>query len=73
MFTERPWRQHPAVIKAVRGLPAVVFWELIAQLPAPLPAYAAQGLERATRQRGVGGGRDFEQPLGSRVAVVVTY
>ena len=60
MFTERTLRQHPAVIKAFMGLPAAVFWELIEKLTEHLPAYEAQRLERANRQRAVGGGRDFD-------------
>ena len=73
MFTERKLRQHPAVIKAVMGLPAAAFWELIEKIKAHLPAYEAQRLERANRQRAVGGGRDCDQPLVIRVALVLTY
>jgi len=73
MFTEGSLRQHPAVIKAFMGLPAVAFWALIEQIQAHLPAYEAQRLERANRQRAVGGGRDFDQPLVIRVALVLTY
>lgn len=73
MFTERSLRQHPAVIKAFMGLPAAAFWELIEKMKAHLPAYEAHRLERAPRQRAVGGGRDFDQPLVIRVALVLTY
>lgn len=36
-------------------------------------AYEVQRLERANRRRRVGGGRDFDQPLVIRVALVLTY
>ncbi len=73
MFTEKSLRQHPAVIKAFMGLPAAAFWELIERIKAQLPAYEAQRLARADRQRTIGGGRDFDPPLVSRVALVLTY
>jgi hypothetical protein len=73
MFTENSLRQHPAVIKAFMGLPAATFWELIEKITEQLPAYEAQRLERADRQRRAGGGRDFDQPLVIRVALVLTY
>lgn len=73
MFTERKLRQHPAVIKAFMGLPAAAFWELIEKIKEQLPAVEAQRLERANRQRRVGGGRDFDQSLVIRVALVLTY
>src|SRR5713101_4241045 len=73
MFTERSLRQHPAVIKAFMGLPAAAFWDLLEKIKAHLPAYEAQRLERADRQRTLGGGRDFDQPLVIRVALVLTY
>jgi len=73
MFTESSLRQHPAVIKAFTGLPAAAFWELIEKIKEHLPAYEAQRLGRADRQRALGGGRDFDQPLVIRVAVVLTY
>jgi hypothetical protein len=49
-------RQHPAVIKALMGVPAAAFWELLENIKAHLPAYAAQRLGRANRQRALGGG-----------------
>lgn len=73
MFTESSLRQHPAVIKAFMGLPAVAFWELIEKIKEHLPTYEAQRLARADRQRTMGGGRDFDQPLVIRVALVLTY
>ena len=73
MFTENSLRQHPAVIKAFMGVPAEVFWTLLEKLKEPLPAHEAHRLGRAGRQRALGGGRAFDQPLGIRVAVVLTY
>lgn len=73
MFTESSLRQHPAVIKAFTGLPAEAFWDLIEKVKGQLPAYEAQRLGRADRQRALGGGRDFDQPLVIRVALVLTY
>ena len=72
MFTESSLRQHPAVIKAFTGLPAEAVWELIEKIKEPLPAYEAQRLRRADRQRALGGGRAFAQPLVIRVALVLT-
>jgi hypothetical protein len=73
MFTESSLRQHPAVIKALMGVPAEAFWALIVHIKEQLPAYEEQRLERADRQRALGGGRDFDQPLVIRVALVLTY
>jgi DDE superfamily endonuclease len=73
VFTERSLRQHPAVIKAFPGLPAEAFWDLIEKIAEQLPAYEEQRLGRAHRQRMLGGGRDFDQPLVIRVALVLTY
>lgn len=73
MFTESSLRQYPAVIKAFMGVPAAAFWALIENIKAHLPAYEAQRLGRANRQRAMGGGRDFDQPLVIRVALVLTY
>ena len=73
VFTESSLRQHPAVIKAFTGLPAEAFWDLIEKIAEQLPAYEEQRLGRAHRQRMLGGGRDFDQPLVIRVALVLTY
>src|SRR3989475_1161926 len=73
VFTESSLRQHPAVIKAFTGLPAEAFWDLIEKIKEHLPAYEAQRLRRADRQRALGGGRAFDQPLVIRVALVLTY
>lgn len=72
MFPESSLRQQPAVIKAFRGVPAAACWDRIENSTAHLPAYAAQRLGRAHRQRALGGGRDCDQPRVIRVALVVT-
>lgn len=73
MFTEKTLRDHPRLIKALTGLPAKVFWELVAAIEARLPEYERQRHERPDRQRAVGGGRSYDQPLVIRVALVLTY
>jgi len=73
MFTPKDLRKSPDLIKAFMGLPAPVFWQLIADLEAQLPEYERQRLDRPDRQRGIGGGRTFDQPLVIRVALVLTY
>lgn len=73
MFTEKTLRDHPRLIKALTGLPAKVFWELMAAIEARLPEYERQRHERPDRQRAVGGGRSYDQPLVIRVALVLTY
>ncbi|MBI3301556.1 MAG: hypothetical protein HYZ72_05710 [Deltaproteobacteria bacterium] len=64
-------RQPPAVLKAFTGLPAEAVWDLIEKSKEQLPAAEAQRLGRADRQRALGGGRDFDHPLGIRVALVL--
>jgi hypothetical protein len=73
MFTESSLRQHPAVIKAFTGLPAEAVWNLLEKIKEHLPACEARRLGRADRQRALGGGRTFDQPLVIRVALVLTY
>ena len=72
MCTESSLRQHPAVLKAFTGWPAAAVWALLETSKEPLPAYEAQRLGRADRQRARGGGRAFAHPLGLRVAGVLT-
>jgi hypothetical protein len=73
MITEKTLRDHPALIRALTGLPAKVFWELVATVEARLPAYERQRHERPDRQRAVGAGHPFDQPVVIRVALVLTY
>lgn len=73
MLTEKHLRENPLLIKAFMGLPAEVFWQIVADMEAKLPAYELKRLDREDRQRAVGGGREFDLPLGIRIALVLTY
>ncbi len=73
MFTEQSLHDYPQVVKAFMGLPAEQFWEVVEQVQARLPAYEHQRLARPARHRAVGGGNKCDQPLGIRVALVLTY
>jgi hypothetical protein len=73
MLTEKILRGNPTLIKALTGLPADVFWQLIADLEAKLPEHEHQRHERPDRQRAVGAGRRYDQPLVIRAMLVLTY
>jgi len=73
MITEKHLHDNPALIKAFTGLPAKVFWQLISDLKAKMPEYERQRHERPDRQRAVGGGHPYDQPLVIRVLLVLTY
>lgn len=73
MITEKHLCDNPALIKAFTGLPEDVFWKLISDLKAKAPEYERQRHERPGRQRAVGGGRPYDQPLVIRVMLVLTY
>lgn len=73
MLTEKSLRENPVLVKALTGLVAEAFWELVQNVEAHLPEYERQRHERPDRQRAVGGGRDFDQPVVLRVAQVLTY
>lgn len=73
MLTEKSLRENPVLVKALTGLVAEAFWELGQNVEAHLPEYERQRHERPDRQRAVGGGRDFDQPVVLRVAQVLTY
>jgi len=73
MLTEKHLRENPLLIKAFMGLPAEVFWQLVADMTSKLPAYELKRLDRKERQRAVGGGREFDLPLVIRGALVLTY
>lgn len=57
MYTEELLRQNPVIIKIFLGIPADFFWQLIEQLEEQEPTYKRQQYERATHERGMGGGR----------------
>jgi hypothetical protein len=73
VLTEKHLRENPLLIKAFMGLPAEVFWQLVANIAVKLPAYELKRLDREDRQRAVGGERVFDLPLVIRVALVLTY
>jgi len=73
MFTEQILRDYPALVKAFTGLQAQVFWTLIKEVEAKTPEYERQHHERPDRQRAVGAGPHYDQPLVIRVALVLTY
>lgn len=70
---EKTVRNHPALIQALTGLPAKVFWQLLQDLERQLPAYERPRHPRPHRQRGGGGGRPYAQTLGVRVMVILSY
>jgi hypothetical protein len=73
MFTEQSLRQYPELVKAFTGVPSETFWKMMKQLESQVEGYEQARHERAERQRAVGGGRQFDQRLSVRVAVVLTY
>lgn len=73
MFTEQSLRDHPALVKAFTGLPAETFWALVEQIEVKMPEYERQRHERPDRQRAIGAGRPYDQPLVIRVALSLTY
>ena len=73
MLTEKILRDNPVLIKVLTGLPADVFWQLMADLEARLPEYEYQRHEKPDRRRAVGAGRPYDQPLVIRVMLILTY
>ncbi len=73
MFTEQSLRDNAALVKAFTGLQADVFWTLIDDMEAEMPEYERRRHERPERQRAVGAGPHYDQPLVIRVALVLTY
>lgn len=73
MITEQELRENPVLVKALTGLPADDFWRLIADMEARLPEYERQRHEQPDRQRAVGAGRPYDQPLVVRSMLVLTY
>jgi len=73
MFTETVLRKNPACVKSFTGVPADEFWAWLDQMETELPAYEEHRLNRANRERAVGAGRDFDQPLAVRTIGVLTY
>lgn len=73
MFTEQSLRDYPSVVKALMGLSADHFWELVHQMHDRFAAYTAQQRARPERQRAVGAGHPPDLSLPIRTALVLTY
>lgn len=73
IITDEILRENPDLVKALTGLPAEVFWDLVEKVTVRYPEYEQERLERPDRQRAVGGGRPFDQSLVLRIAHVLTY
>jgi DDE superfamily endonuclease len=73
MFTETSLHDYPQVVKAFMGLPAEHFPEVVQQVAERLSTYEQQRLARPDRQRAVGGGNTYDQPLSIRIALGLTY
>jgi hypothetical protein len=73
MLTEKSFHENPLLIKAFTGLPPEGFWELVNKAQAQVAKYERERHDRPDRQRAVGGGRNFDQPLVIRIAQVLTY
>jgi len=72
-ITEKILHENPELVKALTGLPHEEFWELVKKAEARYPAYERERLERPDRQRAIGGGADFDQPLVLRIAQLLAY
>ena len=73
MFTEKSLRDHAHLVKAFMGIPAEDFGDLVQKVQDQLPDYERRRHERPDRQRAVGAGRGYDQPLAIRIALVLTY
>lgn len=73
MFTEPMLRKHPALIRAFTGVPAEAFWGMQEKMEAQFFDYETMRHTRDGRQRAVGGGRKFDQPLALRTVAVLAY
>jgi hypothetical protein len=73
MFTEQTLHEHPSMIKGFMGIRAEVFWQFVGEVTLRLSEVDRKRLERTDRQRQSGAGRACDQPIGLRVAAVLTY
>jgi hypothetical protein len=73
IITEKILRNYPLLVNMLTGLPAEEFWELVKQVEAQVPAYEQARQERPGRERAVGAGRPFDQPLVMRVVALLAY
>jgi hypothetical protein len=68
MFTEKSLRDNAHLVKALMGIAAEDFDPMLGQIEQRLPLYEQCRLQRETRQRALGGGRNFGLSLPMRVA-----
>jgi hypothetical protein len=73
MLTEQILRDYPLLVKALTGVPAEPFWQIIDAMEAQYPDYQRQRHTHDERQRAVGGGRTCDLPLVIRVTMLVFY
>jgi hypothetical protein len=73
MLTEQILRDYPLLVKALTGVPAETFWQIIDAMEAQYPDYQRQRYTHDERQRAVGGGRTCDLPLVIRVTMLVFY
>jgi sulfur transfer protein SufE len=59
MFTEKSLRDNAHLVKALMGIAAEDFYQMLAQIEQRLPLYEQHRLQRETRQRALGGGAQF--------------
>jgi hypothetical protein len=73
MFTEKSLRDNAHLVKALMGIAAEDFYQMLRQIEQRLPLYGQHRLQRETPQRALGGGRNFGLSLTIRVALVLSY
>jgi hypothetical protein len=73
MLTEQILRDYPLLVKALTGIPAETFWQMIADMEAQYPNYQRQRHTHDERQRAVGGGRTCDLSLVIRVTMLLFY
>jgi hypothetical protein len=73
MLTEQILRDYPLLVKALTGVPAETFWQMIADMEAQYPNYQRQRHTHDERQRAVGGGRTCDRSLVIRVTMLLCY
>jgi hypothetical protein len=71
MLTEQTVRDYPMLVKAMTGIPAEHFWEMMETIEARYADYERQRHARDERHRAVGGGRTCDLPLVMRVTMLL--
>jgi len=70
MITTTMLRDHPALVKALMGIPADLFWELVDAMTQPAPTAPSDPMLATPRLRP---GRPYAHGLAQRLAAVLTY